>query len=262
MFRYKKISNPTEKPPYGSIIDPTHPLSYLLSACYLFNEGGGQRIHNLVSDIPANLNIRDTGGTHGWSSDGYLSRSTLTNGIMFQPEDTGSFTPGFGNFSLVSSGFLYGSDHKSILLSYSNYEPYIGFDSSGKIIVYHSGTKLVGTKSVSNSNFSFAIIRKGTGVNETEGFIDGELDCVGTYDRSMVLSPINIMGSNYSSNLFDGLLKSLYFYHRALSDSEMQQLHAEPYANILIPEYWHMCDFGAVHTPAPSGNPWYYYAQQ
>ena len=39
--------------------------------------------------------------------------------------------------------------------------------------------------------------------------------------------------------------KHVLLYSRDLPQSELEQLQAEPYAHILVPQYWHMVDFGA-----------------
>jgi len=88
MFRFVRNPDPRKKPPYGSRIDPTHPLAQGLVGCWLLNEGGGPYAFNLCTGINASIygNAWCPEGVHCSGINHYI-----TNDDPLIDQNTGSF---------------------------------------------------------------------------------------------------------------------------------------------------------------------------
>jgi len=254
MFRFVKNPDPRKKPPYGSRLDPTHPLAQRQLGCWLLNEGGG----NYVYDIAAN------------GVKGALSNVSWLNGKLVNSSNSGIVN--FGNIldslnqltilvkvKYDSSG---GGTYRYILGKH--YTAFLMYTSSdGKLGV----SMQTDSNSVDTTSWTYdthVLEERDTTVIYTWDnsyirlYIDGE------YEDYISLSGSNIASNTYSLVFFnreDDLERSFWgeidfagIWKRALTDSETAQLYAEPYCSILVPRYWYMVDFGAGASSSSSST--------
>jgi hypothetical protein len=222
----------TQKPPLGSLINWSHPLSRGLMGCWLMNEGSGNRI----SDLSGN-------GNHG----------ILMNGPLWVPGKVGQAL----SFNGVDDSVNLGN------------HPSLNLPNAFTIAVWVNQTSLVnwsGIISKSNINYLLLIGQPGTpylvaqvgGIEKNTGsgtetilpnnewhFLVGTFD--GTYLRyyydgvregletatggnvDTTTADAYISDWDYS-NKFNGLIDGVRIYNRALSAKEIRWLYAQPYA--------------------------------
>ncbi|MHA1309216.1 MAG: LamG-like jellyroll fold domain-containing protein [Candidatus Heimdallarchaeota archaeon] len=262
MFKFIRNPNPHKKPPYGSRIDPTHPLAQGLVGCWLMNEGGGSKIFDLMLGI---------GGVAG---SGSPSPSWDSKGIYFPGVNSSCFYytshPIQDIVNQCSVVFCF----RTIDTSYAKNGRIISTkdswsSASGFEVSYNPDTnklEVIGSGSSAHSIYEAAlndglchnieIIFDGT---SDKVFIDGIENSTGSIDTLTVSTEdLGIGDRGPSANSiepFKGILHYLYVFRRALAESEIAHLSAEPYSFILVPQYWYMVDFGVVSSPPGPPDP-------
>jgi len=241
--------NQFNKPPLGSQIDPEHPLSRGLVACWLMNEGSGNRIQ----DISGNGNHGVLTGGPLWrpgprgvalALDGLDDRVLLSNPAIAS-----------GNaFSIVTwiyirgAGFT-GANNYSTIIGNSYYNRLLVAIFSGApvrlLAQMGAGNHLSGNFSIGkNESFLVAYVYDGT---NAQWYINGNSSGA-PYPCIIGLNANQRLGSFDGANYFlYGRQDELRIYNRALTAQEIAQLYREPYAFIHQPrKYWLMPQGGMI----------------
>lgn len=244
MFKYRKLLNPTEKPPYGSILDPTHPYSSRLLLCCMLNEYGGDTCVNLAA--PGNGDI----GAGVWGKRGIKIISPSVTAVKI-PEDIiapakGSGQPRSWGLSLTITG---NQENKLItdVGAFAGKELWLESHGSGSSYNLTGGVD-VGNALQTGTTFSFGLYYQVIVTYDgatSRIYVNGVLIDTKTQTVNTNSGPLYFLGDDVNSYAPDAEAEYLYLWDRALTGSEVVALHAEPYAHVLIPEYWFMVDFGA-----------------
>lgn len=235
MLRYLQ----NQKPPLGSRIDWSHPLSRGLVGCWIFNEGMGNRVNDLslngnqgtvygatwqdgglyfdgaddyvVFSQASSINVPWT--AEAWvylSSRHSVGAAILDDGsVSLRAEQYNSDNVGVTEYGVADYSIAY-----SIPLQTWTHLVFVGV--SGTIYVYVDGIQ--------------------------EGTINATLSC-----------PIDIIGKRggASSDYLHGIIRAIRVYNRALSAEEIRWLHLDPHCFIESPMRFY--DF-VVAPPAPSAS--------
>jgi hypothetical protein len=235
LFPYR---NPLWKPPLGAQPDRSHPLSRDLVSWWLFNEGGGAtlfdlmgRNHGALTNAPTWAPGR-TGSSLSFlsSSDQYVSVPYSTsldlNGPLTISAWVKTKSGGSGNYGIINQTVGGGTNnHYQMQIETSK----LVFRVDGP-----SGVRLDGT-------LTFA--------NDTWYFVCGTWD--GATAKSYVLGPSQseVLSASYSGSLntgsgvlyigslgsgvyrMNGQMDDARVYRRALSAAEVQQLYTQPFVN-------------------------------
>jgi len=230
--------HPYEKPMYGVLLNPYHPLAYGLVGCWLFNEGGG----NIVYDLSGHGNH----GTLGGGTAGYRPSWTVEkigSALKFDGSDDfvatgGRITDTVDNFSVVawvnpsvlsgirlfvyngddSGGWGFGSDDQSFIALYGNVawiDSQYDFPSTGQW--YHlamtrvSGTLYFYVNGVQQSGTSTA-----TPETPNDYFEIGHQP-------------------QHTGRYFDGIISIVMVYDRPLAADEIWQLYTDPFCMFYHP---------------------------
>ena len=260
MYRFIKNPDPRKNPPFGSILDPHHPLSHGLVGFLPLNEDGG----NIVWDLSTNISPLSLDG-----------QTWTPNGLQFNNNGQVFFGVGtYGNLLNGAAGITLSTSLLAFDYSPDNYRGRIfgNHIAAGNGIASWldvAGNLVVGGRSLSTDGFQSATIAF-PGLNRlyhTVGMLDFVNKTISIYiDGKLVQSTdVTFGGENYVQgtatlndsmggrenvdlNYYLGQINNFNLFGRSLNESEIQQLYAEPYANILVPQYWFMADFGAVAT--------------
>jgi len=266
MYRYVRNPDPRKKPPYGSRIDPTHPLSQGLVGCWLLNEGGGRTAFSVATNLPGSVSQHETewegsGLKLGESYNGigvtvsYDSRLQITEQIgLALIMRTSSFTQSW------AKGITQGHDE-----SYTLQANHAGSNSpSMRIWSGGSGYNAVASTNIADGKQHTLFGTYGGG--EVRIFVDGKKEDYTPLSGSISISTSDIgIGrdpTNDNVDYYTGFLYAAYIFDRAPSEDEIAWFHAEPYAHILVPQYWHMVDFGAGVGEVPMAVKMSYYLRQ
>lgn len=259
MFRYCKLQNPTKKPPYGSIIDPHHPLSHGLVVLSLMNEYGGNtafdasRMQNHGAlNSGCSWGIEKESGIILNGSSGYIDcgddDSTLFQTNSFTLISRFIFFDNSSLSSLVNRGYEQSGGKRYELQAHDNYVSFQIDDNVTKTqltytsdpVTAHIPYFIAGIRDVEADKIRINI----NGINVASmtdntgnlGDLNGDSLCYGIAK--------NASGDPWY--FLNGIIISTHIYNRALSEEEQFYLYNEPYVNILTPEYWYFCDFGAT----------------
>jgi len=267
MFKLVRNPDPRKKPPYGSRLDPTHPLSQGLVGCWLLNEGGGNKVWNLAQNkhhgsfVNSPEWIRDYVNFVHADAD-YISCGTEPLGIANQlTVDVVALSVSDTNGRLVTK------TASSLGLFLSRYE---GGDSL-EFRLSTTGSDWNGGTTPSNTfptynELHFICTYDGSymrvfidGIEQGGDFPHALSGNVKDSTQDIELGRCQRSGDTFSLN---GYIKHARIWSRALSEGEREQLNAEPYAHILVPQYWHMVDFGAGVGEVPMAVKMSYYLRQ
>jgi len=268
MFRLIRNPNPRKKPPYGSRIDPTHPLAQGLVGCWLFNEGGGNRVYSLVTDYSNTFY-----GSPTFAADG-ISFNNNTDYILF--EDVldmrlydwtvcssirpATLSPSTNAYFISKSKLNSNTGRWGI--NHSTYNHLGVFTAFGDDISLKSNETL----QLKKTSIAVRWIRTGN----VSLWLDGEQDSatadISSYSDVDMNCEEKLKFGKYDEDdtgyYFSGDIYDVYIYNRALSASTIVQFHAEPYSFILVPQYWYMVDFGAVAAGMSIPVAMHHYQQQ
>lgn len=254
MALYKRNPDPRIKPPVGSILNPDHPLSRGLAILFILNEAGGSLVFDLAK----------TGRTGNFNGAG---EHWYGNSAQFNGTDDYIKTPvdDFGlPLTLVARAFPTSMSDQYTVLSYADQDTVtntyyrISTNATGYWRLHCRDG--VSSPDISKSGYSpnqwYSLAGIVSSNNGTNLFIDGESVVSTTTNATALASPdILSIGARILSisaliqHLFPGFIDYGGIYNRALTPDEIAWLHAEPYANILQPQYWYMVDFGAGAAP-------------
>lgn len=227
------------KPQSGWQINPAHPLYQGLAGGWIYNEGGGTKINDLLGVCPATLSgaspywksgIFGTSGSFGGSNtSGSLGSKTPLNltGAMTISAWV-KYNSGANFCTIVADCTTAGNDGLFLL--------FIG-QSTGVATWKQNGSfansSNTGAKKLTAgvwhhvaatrpSNSSSAVI---------SFYVDGVLNGTGTIAAAPGTQKGAFLGSNSASggNLFNGQIDNTFIWNRALSASEIEMLYTQPY---------------------------------
>jgi len=234
------------KPPLGSQINWSHPLSKGLVGCWLMNEGGG----NKINDIARKNNGTNSGGTWNTTTKGkvlYFNGSSYVNcgssGSINSISTAISLVAWIKTSSSTNSIQIISHDGvASIPVRCWDLDIYVSklqanfWDSTGNRSYTDSLTTV-------NDNVWHFIVATcdAKGDRKARVYIDGKLDNTGTqgnfYDLNTSLTRMVYIGArDYTTACyFTGYISDVCVYNRALSPQEIQQLYIDPYCFIKKP---------------------------
>lgn len=251
----------TTKPPVGTPINRGHPLARDLVASFALNEGGGKQLNNLGQYA----GVAYGGSTLGWSRGGAQGATTNTDKTTTAyatqtgfPYWNGDITLSFGFSQLpntlnvgeyntiIARGGVFEGTNTMFAVGYVDRS---GPDASIFFVGYNAGTlidrewRITNTGSAAswtsfNNRSHIATITFNAG-RGFRGWVDGHelftlLATAGTNTLGTDGShPLTVLGqtthTSFGSN-FGGVAQFAHIHRRVLADSEILQLHAEPYA--------------------------------
>ncbi len=223
------------KPPAGTRLDRSHPLSQQLLQMYAFNEGGGLTLREEVLPSTHNGAIQ-TGTTWGPGQKGiglnfdannahYVNIGTHALGLT--NPDVVSFECMFRTNSAASSQALYGvSNTASVMM--------IDLVATGVIRALINGTQICfsGNVITAGIDYHFAYVRRGTtpsGNNEIwiNGVKVSTTNVTTGYADTSCQRYIGLRTG--ASEPFNGRIYKMSIYNRALFPSEIGSLYASPW---------------------------------
>jgi len=275
-----RVLSPTWKPPFGTPLNPFHPLTRGLVGCWLFNEGGGSTVYD-VSGYGNTATLEGVASPptadSGWNPGGYGPAVNLdaSNDYVSIP-DRASFSPANNSITVAawvcldtttySNGITKGIFSK-VNVNYTQYEfrfSVLWWDSEPLIRVQIM--ELDGSEYLSVAPSS--ALPLGSWVLATLVF-DKEADSLAVYvDNELIATDTTSSGSlgdgtasvmigatdggGYSNQLVD----SFFIWERALTIVDINNFYEDHFAMFAQPRRVY-----AVGAAAPPGNPWYAYAQ-
>ena len=237
-----------QKPPLGVQINRAHPLARGLVGCWLFNEGGGDKVYDLS---------------------GYNNHGTL-NGMAFPATTTSGWNPGRDGIGLAFDGtddyIDCGNDASLNITDAITIEVWVliaGWNRWMRIVDYFTNDSEQGWF-LSRENINNKIEFRLQNIVASSSLVTGTLNIgqwyniVGVYDKADSIAKIYVDGLEVNSktpsgtltyagvdNLgigarlqgegtppfeyFNGQIDEVRIYNRALSADEIQQLYIEPY---------------------------------
>lgn len=235
--------DPRVKPPLGATLDPEHPLSRGLVGCWLFNEGMGDRISDLTNP---NLSAAKTGsGSFSWEGDAFrmipdesgimayfnfgnqqrhrgLTQKTIAVAVCnLQGTWRWILTKGYNS---TAGGWAFGYLHEDAVQLWMHSIR----NSEGKYCYNYFGPAPIGEWTHVVVTYDAALPS-----GNMRGYVNGKysksVSCPG-----VVINPSNALMvlASVGSPPFNGLVKYIRLYNRALTQDEIAWLYAEPYAGI------------------------------
>ncbi len=222
-----------QKPPLGSQINWSHPLSRGLVGCWLMNEGGGKFFRENISRRlttlfnPAQYNGKTwgvtprgigvsanqgTGPTYPQDPNYKITNQVTLVDYSYYPNAITGVTPIFEK----ANGYLDGT----------GYQIFSGYSQDADLVFQVQGTRAVSPGKVMNVAGSFHLIVGTYDGSNIKIYSDGILLKTQAYSNSSLTD--SAVGLRFRSGGSRIILYSLA-YNRALSPAEIQQLYAEPY---------------------------------
>jgi len=252
-----------EKPMYGALLNPYHPLAQGLIGCWLFNEGGG----NTVFDLSGYANH----GMLGGGTVGYCPSWTVGKfGSALNFDGTDDYVGDLGNFGqpntlTISMWFKTTSTSWGILFGQTNalppdtptaFVPTLTWRSDG----YIQGEFYPVNCVYSSSDLSANRWHHATLVGDIDSvylYIDGELNDSESgssidhswWEYSFIGTGWGDTGRGFPSNdwyYFDGVIPLVCIWERALSESEIWQLYTDPFCM-----FYHPLEAEVLYAVAP-----------
>jgi Concanavalin A-like lectin/glucanases superfamily len=227
------------RPPIGSQVDLTNPLSRGLVQCWLFNEGGGP----LFSPTPGGLVLSPSSSGLTWigGKDGPAVKFNGSSGY-FQTS-----TPAVTSGTITMSAWVY------LPANLSTYATIVGLDSSSAYVQlgagYPSGNDAYfnidssGLYSASYTSLSLntwtylaGVLTGGKAVIYVNGVPEGFSSSGATIPSGLIETQIGaILPTGSRTNWWPGYIANVKIWNRSLSTQEIVQDYAEPYAVIQPP---------------------------
>jgi hypothetical protein len=246
----------TSKPPVGSQIDWSHPLSKGLAFVSILNEKGGKPIE-LLTKTPAN--VRD--GI--WSPNGIdcSAITTTQKGASWDLSNIKSSTGnGLGDYTILVCANPISEDTKRALFSQKNDalgSPYtqtwfaVNADASdnssqNKIsmnIYSGAGYGAYGNYTFDGNFHTFVGLRKNAlfsiyvdlqNLSLTTNYVEGNR----TMWKVGLKTAIGSMAGTYTGTQFNRTIKYAYAWNRDLTPTEIKKLYEDPYCFIQPPTVW------------------------
>ena len=238
--------NPTIMPPFGSYINPDHPLAKGLVGYWLFNEHEGRFVNDLS---PYGNNGRIFGGA-SWKDGLYFNGSdtyvdcgndkslnitdTITFGARIKPLDLSNVHRIIGKSNSGSEGFkLYSSSNEVCVTIVINGTPK-NASADGAVSI---GQPYYVTGVYDGANVKIY-------VNNIETVGDAAIGNISLTSKNLYIGTYS--WSDALGSFFCGFIDGAYLYNRALSPNEIEWLIAEPYCFIIWPGHRFIFDYGRL----------------
>jgi hypothetical protein len=229
----KHPHEPFQKPPAGTIIDRTHPLSRGLVGCWLFNEGSGQLINNLCTTGNGTFVGKPT-----WRDDSiYYNSSGNTNYVSMisvsrqvAPCSVVLRAIKFSDASFAGYvSLMFGAEIACLLRDVSGNVNFRAYKYPSGLLANITGTALVGTYYTFGIDYSLPIIQ--LLINGVSAGISlGNTGTLNVTDNIYVGTDRGTAGRG-----LDGIVSFLYTYNRILSTSEHKRISEDPYCFFYYP---------------------------
>lgn len=230
-----RLLPPQQKPGPGSEIDWGHPLSRGLVGCWLFNEGAGLRVRDMVAGEFGAVQPGASVASNRLSLDGIAGY--VACGTKVYPWLSGAFS--------VDARFQLGvptSDQAPLLsITASDHGIFPAYTAQRRNLLY-LGAGNYRYWSQSPINLLDGKTHLGTWVcagplqadiAESVMYADGQRqDVFSTQQTTPRASITKLWIGRYNIYYFPGVIEHLRIYARALTPDEVRWLHAEPYAMI------------------------------
>jgi len=238
-----------QKPLLGQQINWSHPLARGLVACWLMNEGSGNRIYDLSGNKNDGIFVADTKWVSGET--GQALKFDRGDDAVIIDRDLGVYT----NIS-ISAWIKYdnAADNKTIVGSYSSSTPPIWF------VIQLNDIKLY------RGNYSGSYALQSDTWYHVVGIVEG-IDA--TKDAEIYVNGVRVvdtdniagdMGADKGSfqigsladlayQFFGGIIDEVRIWNRALSSTEVAWLYREPYAMFEQALIWPMAVAGGLSIP-------------
>jgi len=235
----------TQKPPLGSLINWSHPLSRGLMGCWLMNEGSGNRI----SDLSGN-------GNHGILMNGPLwAPSKFGQSLSFDGEDdylevadSPSLDFGAGDFSVAmwvykransaSWDNVWGINKWNTGGSPGTNEWFFNLTEIGDENTFLFGIEDGTTEYDVSDTATFSLntwyhavgVKYRTYLYIYVNGIQKNSNNIGVHSVNNVGRTVRVANSGLNDLLTDAIFDGIRIYNRALSAQEIRWLYAQPYA--------------------------------
>ena len=247
--------NPTQKPPFGSYIDWSHPLAKGLVGCWIFNEAEGNR----VNDLTLNVGVCQFTGSPTWAVEGIdcanddagvnIGNNNIYNftsddfTILVDINPIGAAQTAWGAF--LCRG-LYTADGYYLQLDDSTDRDGIYF------VARDTDNEIASGASILNIGKWNTIVGRKT--NYLDIFHNGKeisyakhnaIGTIASSTRNLYLGRYDATGTD-----FDGKIRHATIWRIGLLDSDIEWLYAEPYCFIAWPSHRVIFDFGSSGATA------------
>lgn len=213
--------DPRIKPAFGTaVLDTTHPLSAGMVACWPMDEGSG----GLLRDITGNrydIVFLSTGYTWGHSARGTIincAGSGTSRNLLLRSLTTGTTFTMAIRLRVISNPGSYGA----IFTQSNNYGL---FAKSGAVSWFYGGDHT--NSSTISAGAAWYDILLSVNAGAGQWYVNGVPD--GTA-ASVTTGTLDTVGSDVSSENFNGQIEYIRFWSRGVSATEAKWLYAEPYA--------------------------------
>lgn len=224
---------PWQKPFRGTQLNKAHPLVRGLIGCWIFNEGAGPQITNLVDGrvaVPDSASeVQWSPGPDGVSADfagNSLDQSFKINQILFGVSDP---------WTIVWQDYVHNDPSEAISL---------GDNSNNYDYIWHSEGNYLRFKDHTNHAFDFtgvtsfyhwqeyAFVTNGGG--SANSILKLYVDGLFLEQKTSTYTAFSLTdlggGYNNAGYILDGQMSRVFVYNRELSAEEIAWLHREPYA--------------------------------
>ena len=246
------MANTLLKPALGSKINFAHPLGRDLQICLLFNEGGGDTVYN-----SAMMQIGSMEGGYGAKIQGMTPRSPTT-GWNYSPEGSVLVFDGTGDWIEMSKvdyilpvkpvtyivrvcptnvggrRDIIGRDRSG----YTNIGAIGIYDFDGGKYLFYTGGSGFNSNVVAVANQWTTLSFSWDGTTAI-WCVDGKITNKGSFTAASVAGRGFKIGNRYNlDHPYIGLISYAMAYGRALSEKEMIELYAFPYAMFIENKTW------------------------
>jgi len=247
--RYRAgLWHPYEKPMYGVLLNPYHPLARGLVGCWLFNEGGG----NVVYDLSGYGNH----GTLGGGTAGYCPTWVFgKKGSVLEFDGNYDYIPisslNLGTHNTLSLWIQYlssnttetlpigsGESTRYYFYKYSDGKMYFRLNNSEKTYSYDASL---------DTWLNLVWVRNNT---EADLYVNGKFHSTVSntgWDGVDTLIAEFGRGLGDATYCFRGKISSFMAFRRVLCPEEIWQLYAEPYCM-----FYHPLEAELLYAAAPS----------
>ncbi|RLC75048.1 MAG: hypothetical protein DRJ03_30885 [Chloroflexi bacterium] len=241
--------HPYEKPMYGALLNPYHPLAQGLIGCWLFNEGGG----NTVFDLSQYMHHGSINGAT-WTIEKFGSILSFdgTDDYIEVPDQNQELAPDSLTFAarIKVSGFV---ENDRIVTKKTN----LNWDASTgwslelnieeKMTFLGSGGTYGDKLSMGwqQDKWFFVAVTKESGATTVKGYLDGQYKDNQACDTiSPNAQPLAL--AVYQTQYTPIIYSEVYIYNRALSAEEIWQLYTDPFCM-----FYHSLEAEVLYAVAP-----------
>lgn len=234
------------QPPLGTPLNASHPLAKGLVACWLLNEGGGQKIYNrsgfknTLGTLANGAVFKQTARGSALSCDGtndYASFTTLSSYLNITSSCSFSWWINISAQPGANVWYRMIDHYGGAIAAGSPYSYYMGYvDVSGvKKLSFNYGTSggfnINYTLTVGQWHHLTYVHNDGTDVDScyVNGVLVGTATSQTQNPASKLTSPLFLMSEDGSGKYVNGFMQDVKIYNRALSGAEVQQLYTSPY---------------------------------